>query len=69
MITVPVLLNHDYDSPIGCVTLDETKLPTNPDYTFSLGYRLYENSHQLMEISVVPDQEYKRFLDKQAPVV
>lgn len=66
MITIPILLNFDNDKVIGSLTVDETQLPTIPNYTFAIGYRyITEDSHELICTSVVLDKNYQAYLDKQ----
>lgn len=38
MITVPVFDSFSNNTQIGTLTIDETRLPADPDYCFALGF-------------------------------
>lgn len=64
MINVPVVVNFDHEKIIGIMSIDETKLPSTPEYVFSIGYRYSSNTeHHLMCISLMWDKEYQKYLE------
>ncbi len=71
MITVQVVLNFDQEKQIGIMELDETKIPKDMDYCFSLGVRVNKINDKnevtdcdLIQVSLVHDLIYKQYLDK-----
>lgn len=72
MIRVPVLLNFDYDKVIGIMELDETQLPKNPNWVFSLGYlatdaevigeKVNVTAYKLFTVSLQSDESYMEYL-------
>jgi len=75
MITVPVVLDWDSTKPIGQLTIDETRIPSTPDWVLSLGYmakdftldngELTVNTYDLVQVSLLHDEAYMAYLDKQ----
>lgn len=68
--TIPVVLDWNHDREIGSMTIDVDKLPQQPDFVITLGYRneIYPR-YVLTAVSVVSDKKYKEYLDNQALVV
>lgn len=72
MKTIPVLLNFEQDSEIGFLNIDETKLPSVPNFLFALGYKALEmdlstgdvSKYELVCVSVVQDAQYLKYLNK-----
>jgi hypothetical protein len=64
MIEIPVMLGFDKEKVIGSLKINVEELPKTPEYVFSLGYRLLdaEGGHQLFGVSLLTDQEYKKYL-------
>lgn len=73
MITIPVLLNFDQQTPIGSLTLDETKLPIkNTNYVFALGYLAntvekitpveFFGEYKLISVALQTDEQYLKYL-------
>jgi hypothetical protein len=74
MITIPILKEFNQEKQIGTLTIDESKLPIIPNYTFSLDYRitsseLNENNevevtgYKLISVSIVDDDNFSKYLD------
>jgi len=74
MIEVPVLLNYDYDKIIGYLKVDESYLPPDGNYVFSLGYAVKDadydkdiddiviTKHKLLCVSLQTDEQYLEYL-------
>lgn len=58
MITVPVVINFDYEKVIGSITIEEASFP--PDFDFSIGYRVPDN--ELLCISMVWNNSHYEYL-------
>lgn len=61
MIKVPVLRKFNFDDIIGTLEIDETQLPANFNFVFSLGYSVTE--HELYCVSLMTDEEYLAYLN------
>lgn len=70
MITVPVFVGFDQNEQIGHLTVDETKLPKEADYCFSLAHKLNvdEPGREIVCVALVSDQDYRKFLNEQKPL-
>ena len=73
MKTIPCTVFFDKTrSPIGTLSIDERKLPKGADYVFAIGGIVKEKvgnkitKFELLEISLVPDRNYKKYLEKMA---
>lgn len=68
MITLPVTVDFSFDEKdiIGSITLNESKLPALPEYSFSLGYkyRKEQDGYNLVCISLISDNKYLQYLQQ-----
>ncbi len=65
MITVPVSIGFNAQQVIGSMTIDETQLPPNPKFVFSIGYLtadIASDEYTLVEIGLVPDHRYAEYV-------
>ncbi len=62
---IPVLINHDFTKLIGWLKMDKPNT-IKRDECFSVGYvHNKDGSSEIMEISLVKDKDYKKFLDSE----
>jgi hypothetical protein len=66
MIRLPIYLQFDHDKLVGMVDIDETSLPSLPNFHLALGYQVLaiDNSgltkgYKLKALGVVPDNNFK----------
>lgn len=72
MITIPICLKFDYSNIIGSITIDETKLPSTPNFCFTIGYLVKNISfdgnitdYALNIASVTSDSDYLKYLESE----
>ena len=79
-VTVPVLINFDYDRPIGWLKIRKDALPPLPDFVFSIGFMAkaysgvplgecptlrHVTEYELKSVSLTTDASYIEFLRKE----
>jgi hypothetical protein len=65
MKTLRVTIDFDQNRTIGTLDIDETKLPKGDTYCFAIGGRKHDPQYgdfELMEISLVTDENYLKYL-------
>jgi len=67
MITIPVTVGFNFNEKdiIGSITIDENRLPSSPEYVFSLGYKYTGKAkYTLVCVSLTSDNEYLQYLQQ-----
>lgn len=73
LITVPILQEFNTSKVIGSLTIKKSKLPKDPNFCFSIGYRVTEaeytetdivniKEYDLINVSIISDKNYKDYL-------
>ena len=63
-ITVPILEDKfNTNCQIGTLTILKDRLPTDPNFVFTIGYRIEENSpYELKAVALLSDEEFLSYL-------
>ena len=62
-IEVPVYIGHDQQQLIGTCKILKTSIPLKADWCLTLGYRLTEGSYELAQLGLVPEKQFKEYLN------
>jgi hypothetical protein len=60
MIRVPVVNGFIYDAPIGTLTIDETQLPIDRKFCFTI--IMDESTKELLAVAIAKDDSYHQYL-------
>lgn len=62
-IEIPIVADFDYQTPIGTVKILRDRIPDNPDWLLSLGFKQINEYYEPVCFSIVMDENYKKYLN------